>query len=52
MLEIRMFTETFMTLKAIITSRRFEALVVRPGNVVNNQKCSKTRNVVTFEPEL
>ena len=24
---------------------------VRPRNVVNNQKCSKTRNVVTFEPE-
>ena len=25
---------------------------VRPRNVVNDQKCSKTRNVVTFEPEL
>ena len=24
---------------------------VRPRNVVNNQKCSKTRKVVTFEPE-
>ena len=25
---------------------------VGPRNVVNNQTCSKTRNVVTFEPEL